>query len=162
MPFDLYNPSTWITSTLDTPAGQIPFWQLSDFDGYDEKNERDGNLVSTLIAVAWNDRVTWKKYALGTVRKLSSTYLERFTPMQWPSADKEDLYLISVSKMRMHVGINSQKKPLFAVPEGTRNNFFGLNNGVFPARIIYRCVFGNYPFKIVDQTTFIRSEEHTV
>lgn len=155
MPLNLLDSSTWVTSVLNTPTGPITYWALAELGAYYEKNERDGNVIGTLLAVPWKDRIDWKKYALGTVKKFSSTYFDRVTPIPCPYANKDELYLMSVEKVGLHVGLDSGGKPVFATTDSLNNNYFTLPTSTyFPPRIVYRAVFGNFPYKIVNQSDF--------
>jgi len=159
VPLDLLDSSTWLASVLDTPNGPVTYWQLADLDAYYEKNERDGNLATTLIAVPWADRVTWKKYALGTAKAVTNGYLDRWTPLPWPYSDAGDLYLTSVDKIKVHVGNAATSSPrgeaLFHRTDPMRKNWFTLPTQTgLPPRIVYRATFGNYPYRIVDQDAF--------
>lgn len=159
MPLDLNDPNTWVFNTLDSPSGPIPYWVLADLEAYHEEFVDNANLTRTLIAVPWNKRQLFRRYALGFATHISSpiTYFNRVTPL--PNPYQPNQFLVSLKKVRIHAGTAqaAPHTPKFHETDSlTTKGWFNLpteSNGI-PPRIIYDAVFACPPYDIVDQTTF--------
>jgi hypothetical protein len=160
MPLNLHDPDTWIYSELATPSGgPIKYWVLADFDAYHEEFQDNGNLTRVLIAVDWNKRNLFRKYALGfTESKGTNTdEFRRYTPL--PNPYQTNQYLVSLKKHRIHIGYaqSPPHQPLpFQTDDTGQNRWFRLpseTNGL-PPRIIYDAQFSCFPYEIVNEATF--------
>lgn len=173
MALDLNDSSTWEASTLDTPEGAIRYWVLADWNAYHEQYEDVNNLTRVLIAVAWHDAATFKSYALGFAERVgTSTYFQRYTPLQNPFQDNQ--YLTSLKKAKIHAGVNINTAPppppppapptpfalrgapSFHIPSAINDNWptFRDDDTGMPARIIYEAVFTCPTYEIVEQSEF--------
>lgn len=179
--FNPLDPETWATSTLYTAVGPIRYWVLADLDEYYEQYAVDASLTKVQIAVAWEDVIDFKWYALGFAEPAGSgsgiDYLWRNTPLKHPT--QENQYLIDLKKRKVIPGLEGLL-PRKVPPEGpggvppggpekftigrmspaaadaTIDNWFNLDSwpGSMPARVVFDATFGMLPYEVVDQDTF--------
>lgn len=154
MPLNVNDPNSWVYNTLNTPQGPIKYWVLADLDAYYEEFADNANLTRTLIAVEWNKRNIFRKYALGFPESKGTNQdrFRRYTPL--PNPYQANQYLIALKKHSIHVGAAQAAPhgPLWHQHDtGTPNGWFFLpaeSNGM-PPRIVYDAVFACPPYDIV-------------
>lgn len=157
MPLNLLDPATWQASTLLTAEGPIRYWVLADWEAYYEQYEDVNNLTRVLIAVAWEDALLFKEYALGFAERVgTSTYFQRYTPLACAYQDSQ--YLTSLKKVKIHAGVDAPSGlPVYHLPLvlGTADGwpFLPPTSGL-PPRIVYDATFTIPPFDILDQSAF--------
>ena len=127
--------------TLSTPEGDISYWIIFP-EGYEEQiTNGEGNTTSLRFAVAWQDAVTFKKYAMGfTQTGGSGSWFNRITPMQnpWqPGQWLTDLRKVTVANFSPNTDL------------GYSGTTFGVDSNGWPTAgfIIYQATFvsRNYP-----------------
>lgn len=172
------DPSTWFTSVLFTPEGPIRYWVFCDLEEYFEQYATDNSLTKVQIAVAWNDAIAFKWYALGFAERAGTgsgiTYLQRYTPLLCPIQDSDaPQYLVDLKKRKVLPGIQADGltpakvgTPLYASYDFFNNNWFTLPEpsrdaaGEYvgmPPRIVYDATFTMLPYEVVDQETLVAS-----
>lgn len=161
---DLTDYTTWQTSSLNTPEGEIRYWVLFDPDSYYEQYADNNNLTRIHLAVAWGDATKFKRYALGFTKHTPGlSYLTRYNPLRNPYyVEGEDQYLSELRKVKVLAGqyapgvypdrtLYHHADPLL---DNWPNFYVIPESQGMPARIVYEAVFTTLPYDVQDMDTF--------
>lgn len=173
MAFSPLDPDTWATSTLLTPEGPITYWVLADLDEYYEQYAADASLTKVQIAVAWDEAIPFKWYALGYAERAGTgpgvPYLQRYTPLLHPLQGRQ--YLTDLKKRKVIPGLEglqpgdddkfTRGRMVPAAADAVIDNWWTLDSfeGSMPPRVVYDATFTMLPYDVVDQEAFESTDD---